>query len=809
MENFFDKAMHYLGKTSKDDVFILNVGAMDGVMFDEMIGYTNMYNFKGLYVEPIPYLFDRLKRNLKEKKGNKFENSAISDYNGQIEMLTIKREAIDNCLIHGCFYGMSAVYPPRNGLGSEGDRETVEKYGEKINVPCITFETLLKKHQINNFDVLKIDAEGHDYEIFKQVNLLKHNLKLVRLEWSSLLESEKEAVLKQFSDVNFLHDFTGQDIVGISKDFYNELKGFYACAETNPSSLNIQTTFNTNCFESKTTVVTGLWNINRHSLQEGWSRTFDHYLEKFDELLDAPQNMIIFGDRELESFVMRKRNPSNTQFIVRPLDWFKNNDYYNIIQKIRTNQDWFNQAGWLQESTQARLEMYNPLVMSKVFLLNDAKILDKFDSEHLYWVDAGLTNTVHPGYFTHDHVLDKISKQNKGITFVCFPYEANNEIHGFNFDGMCKLAGENVNKVARGGFFGGPKKDIERFNSLYYSLLFQTLDLGFMGTEESLFTILLYQHPELFEYAEIQSNGLISTYFENVKTNSVTLKREKMKNGFGKVSSKPYTDKAGLYVISFNSPKQFETLINSMELYDKEFLQKTTKFLLDNSTDDSTYSKYQELCNEYGFEHIKKDNLGICGGRQFIAEHFNQTDLEYMFFFEDDMFFYPHSGKVCRSGFNRFVDNLYNKVMKIMNSEEFDFLKLSFSEFYGDNSTQWSWYNVPQIIREKYWPDYNRLPVQGIDPNSPRTQFKSIKTLDGLSYATGEIYYCNWPQIVSKQGNKKMFLETTWARPHEQTWMSHIFQLTKDKKIHPGILLLSPTEHNRFDHYSSKLRKES
>jgi hypothetical protein len=63
--------------------------------------------------------------------------------------------------------------------------------------------------------------------------------------------------------------------------------------------------------------------------------------------------------------------------------------------------------------------------------------------------------------------------------------------------------------------------------------------------------------------------------------------------------------------------------------------------------------------------------------------------------------------------------------------------------------------------------------------------------------------------VVSKEGNKKMFLETKWAHPFEQTWMSYIFQETKKERINPAILLMTPTEHNRFDHYSRDLRKES
>jgi hypothetical protein len=268
-------------------------------------------------------------------------------------------------------------------------------------------------------------------------------------------------------------------------------------------------------------------------------------------------------------------------------------------------------------------------------------------------------------------------------------------------------------------------------------------------------------------------------------------------------------NKVGLYVLTFNSPKQFKTLIDSMIAYDQDYLLKTTKFLLDNSTDESTYDEYSKLCNEYKFIHIKKDNLGICGGRQFIAEHFNDTDLDYYLFFEDDMFFFPNEGTVCRNGFNRYVPNLYSKSLEIIKKEDFDFLKLNYSEFYGDNGTQWSWYNVPQSVREEFWPEKPRLPEQGLDPNAPKTVYNKVVSYKGLPYVSGEVYYCNWPQVVSRHGNKKMFLDTTWGHPFEQTWMSHMYQLTKKRELYPGLLLLTPTEHDRFEHYDRELRKES
>ncbi len=104
---------------------------------------------------------------------------------------------------------------------------------------------------------------------------------------------------------------------------------------------------------------------------------------------------------------------------------------------------------------------------------------------------------------------------------------------------------------------------------------------------------------------------------------------------------------------------------------------------------------------------------------------------------------------------------------------------------------------------------YNKLPEHGIDENSPRVNYNNIKSYEGVPYADGDVYYCNWPQVISKKGNYRMFLETTWGHPYEQTWMSHMFQETKKGNLRGGILLMTPTEHNRFDHYSRELRKES
>jgi len=506
MSDFFDRTLHFLGQNQKThNVFVINIGAMDGIMFDEMHGYSTMYNFRGLYVEPIPYLFEKLVKNMGPE--NSFENSAIADYDGEIEMIMIDPKAIDNGLVHCCFYGMSAVYPPKNGLGSESDKPTVEKYGRLIKVPCVTFPTLMSKHHISEFDVVKIDAEGHDYKIFKQIDLVKYKPKVVRLEWINLSDTERENIIATFDKHDYVYDIS-QDITGVARQLYDQLEA----PSIPPSDADT------------VTLVTGLWDIKRSELEGDWARQYQNYLDNFARLLEIDHNMIIFGDKSLEAFVWQRRKPSNTMFVLRDLEWFKHNEYYDQIQKIRTDPQWFSQIDWLRTSPQAKLHMYNPIVMSKMFLLNDARILDPFNSSHMFWIDAGLSFTVHPGYFTHDKVLLKLPNYITKFTFVVFPYVANTEIHGFAYDKICIYANSDVNKIARGGFFGGPVRTIAQINSIYYHLLTETLGAGCMGTEESIFSIMMYKYPHIVSYAEIMPDGLLYKFFEDLKNDNIVIK---------------------------------------------------------------------------------------------------------------------------------------------------------------------------------------------------------------------------------------------------------------------------------------------
>lgn len=548
------------------------------------------------------------------------------------------------------------------------------------------------------------------------------------------------------------------------------------------------------------TIVTGIWDLSRDSLGDGWGRSFDHYINNFSTLLkNLPEDvpLIVFIDKNNENLVYQYRNKENTKVYHHSKEEFKGNffPFFDKIQQIRQKEEWINQVGWLKDSTQARLDYYNPMVMSKMFLLHNAKVFNPFSTEYMFWLDGGITNTVHPGYFSHDKVLHKLENIIKKFLFICFPYETTTEIHGFDIKHINRICDNNVNRVARGGFFGGHIDYISNANSLYYGLLNDTLSQDLMGTEESIFTIMTYKDPDVYHYEMIESNGLINTFFEKLKNDNTAIQiEEKTKN------RKQYTNQnVKLYINAFNSPEQLEMVLQSFKDYDRDFIYKTDKILLNNSTKQELFDKYDDICYKYDFkEHLKYGNKGVCGSRQFAAEHFADSGSRYMIFFEDDMLL-DFNG-LCNFGFSKNVNNLFSRIIKIIKTEEYDFLKFSFSEFYGHNGEQWSWHNVNSENRLKYFGRIQKRPL---------TKFSHVKTIDGLPYADGEIYYSNWPHIIDQEGNQKCFLDTTWSHPFEQTWMSHIYTLTLENKVKPAILLASPITHNRVHFYEATERKES
>lgn len=248
------------------------------------------------------------------------------------------------------------------------------------------------------------------------------------------------------------------------------------------------------------TFVTGLWEIGRGSMNNtsenhDWNRSFEKYTNHLKTLLSTGLKFVVYGDTIVEDVVKKY---VNAIFIEYKKEEFYSCAFYDKVDSIRTSKEWYDQptAQWLKSSPQAQLPLYATIQFNKMYFIQKAIAINPYKSKHFYWLDAGITKN-------HDmlllrNMLPKLSTYTKFI-FFSHLYRDNTEIHGFLREGAhryCNLPF--VERIMKGFFFGGSVSQFDDILSLYNNILYKSLEEGYLGLDETIFTIMSYQKPELF-----------------------------------------------------------------------------------------------------------------------------------------------------------------------------------------------------------------------------------------------------------------------------------------------------------------------
>ena len=251
-----------------------------------------------------------------------------------------------------------------------------------------------------------------------------------------------------------------------------------------------------------------------------------------------------------------------------------------------------------------------------------------------------------------------------------------------------------------------------------------------------------------------------------------------------------------VYVLSYNCSDQFLLWLQNFKNVTRGDIP--YKIYLINNSDDSTQkSQYDKLCAQYDIDQIKFDNIGINPGRYAAAQHFSYSQHTHMVFFEDDMILI-NQNSICKSGFSRRVDSILKKCVNILDLYNLDFIKLSFSEVFGDGFKNWAWINMTEAQRVQYFGSNSE--------QFSNTRIENIHCHEGTAFATGDFHFCNWPIMCTKEGSNKIFLDPPIVPTYEQTLMVNTFIKMYNKKVRGSCLLASPISHDRRCNY--KNRKE-
>lgn len=195
----------YVTKRDRDDVtknierrlrshhvFVVQIGSNDGKTGDPIYPiFRKRRCWGGLFVEPIPYLMEKLQRNYSFSSGCKFECAVVNDGQPATLYYLDPQVTVDNPELPGWYEQLGSLNPD-HASGVPGINGMLSVYRKERAVNGITFEKLLEKHQVSDFDLLHIDAEGFDWKILSQVDLVKYKPKIILFEHKCLAPEEKE-----------------------------------------------------------------------------------------------------------------------------------------------------------------------------------------------------------------------------------------------------------------------------------------------------------------------------------------------------------------------------------------------------------------------------------------------------------------------------------------------------------------------------------------------------------------------------------------------------------------------------------------
>lgn len=169
-ENFFK---------NKKQGFFIDIGAHDGITINNTYYFEKNLDWKGIAIEPIPQIFETLKKN---RKCNCILGGAYNK-NGKIKFTKI--DGYSEMLS-----GISDSYDNRHKERINNEIKTMGGNIKEIEIDCFTLERLIDENKdipINTvgkkiIDYLSIDTEGSELQILEGINFDKAVFDVIEIE---------------------------------------------------------------------------------------------------------------------------------------------------------------------------------------------------------------------------------------------------------------------------------------------------------------------------------------------------------------------------------------------------------------------------------------------------------------------------------------------------------------------------------------------------------------------------------------------------------------------------------------------------
>jgi len=196
-------------------VFFVQVGSNDGVTSDPIRPLIEQHvDWRGLLIEPVPYLFDRLKSNCSDSNRFCLENAAVAMERGTLPFYYVAEEAARALPDLPRWYDQIGSFDRQHIVDRLNGR--LEPFIVKQHVVCLPLADILAKHNVKQIDLLHIDTEGYDYRVLAQVDFDAYRPAAILFEYKHLPAADQRRASNLLSAAGYTLLDCGGDTLALS-----------------------------------------------------------------------------------------------------------------------------------------------------------------------------------------------------------------------------------------------------------------------------------------------------------------------------------------------------------------------------------------------------------------------------------------------------------------------------------------------------------------------------------------------------------------------------------------------------------------
>ena len=179
----FQRELEALARQPQGFKFV-QIGAHDGVRYDDLYRFVTNQLCSGIVVEPLPDAFERLRANYADYPRILAINKAIHESAPVLSLYRVSPSALAR------YAGWAS------GIASF-DRDHLLHHGiapgdvSAVSVSCTPLMKLLEETSMLDADLLQIDTEGYDAAILRMIDHARFRPLLIKYEHKSLSASER------------------------------------------------------------------------------------------------------------------------------------------------------------------------------------------------------------------------------------------------------------------------------------------------------------------------------------------------------------------------------------------------------------------------------------------------------------------------------------------------------------------------------------------------------------------------------------------------------------------------------------------